>query len=228
MHFNQAFLSSGREKTSNYIKMQCTDEVLNIFANHKYIINYMKNYSLLALFVFCSFFAGAQTWTVDQSHSSVSFEITHMMLSDVSGKFKVYDAKITSAKEDFSDAVFEFSADVASIDTDNERRDGHLQAEDYFNAASYPKITFKSTSFKKVSSGKYTMTGDLTMKGKTAPVTLAVTIKGPVTHPRNEKLMMGLKATGELDRTTFGIGDSPAASLGHEVQLIVAGEFSKE
>ncbi|WP_341227402.1 YceI family protein [uncultured Arcticibacterium sp.] len=188
----------------------------------------MKNFSLIAFFVFCSFIASAQVWNVDKSHSSVSFEITHMMLSDVSGKFKVYDAKITSSKEDLSDAVFEFSADVASIDTDNERRDGHLQAEEYFNAADHPKITFKSTSFKKVSGGKYTMLGNLTMKGKTAPVTLAVTLKGPVTHPRNQKLMIGLKAIGELDRTTFGIGDSPAASLGHEVQIVVAGEFVKE
>ncbi|AWW00891.1 YceI family protein [Arcticibacterium luteifluviistationis] len=188
----------------------------------------MKHYSFIIALLFCSFFVNAQTWNIDKGHSSVSFEITHMMLSDVSGKFKTYDATFTSAKEDFSDAVFQFSADIASVDTDNETRDGHLQGEKFFDAANYPKLTFKSTSFKHLTGKKYTMTGDLTMKGKTAPVTLAVTINGPVTHPRNKKIMIGLKAIGEVDRTVYGVSDMPVSGLSHEVQIVASGEFTKE
>ena len=76
----------------------------------------------------------AQKWNVDKAHSKVGFTVTHLMLSEVDGNFKTFDATITSSKEDFTDAVFEFSADVSSVDTDNEMRDGHLKKADMFDA----------------------------------------------------------------------------------------------
>ena len=169
----------------------------------------------------------AQTnWGVDKSHAKLGFGITHMMLAEVSGDFKVYDASITSTKDDFSDAVFEVSADIASINTENEGRDKDLVSEKYFNATAFPKLTFKSTSFKKVDGNKYKLTGDLTIKGITKPVDLDVTIAGPVTNPRGTKI--GIKASGTFKRTDFGIGAAGGAMLSEEITLIANGEFAKK
>ena len=88
-------------------------------------------------------------WGADTAHSKLGFEITHLMISDVEGSFKNFESKITASKDDFSDAVVELSADVNSVNTDNEKRDAHLLNADFFDAAKYPKLTFKSTSFKK-------------------------------------------------------------------------------
>lgn len=179
--------------------------------------------ALALLLVTSSVFS--QIWTVDKSHAGVKFEITHMMLSDVSGKFKNYDATFTSTKEDFSDAKFDFSADISSIDTDNTMRDGHLQGDSWFDAAKNPKMTFTSTSFTKVSGNKYKMMGNLTMKGKTAPVTLDVTLNGPVVDQRSKKQKVGIKATGVVDRTKWGIGGSGNMPVSEELNITAAGEF---
>ena len=174
--------------------------------------------------------AHAQTWTVDKAHSKVGFTVTHLLLSEVDGNFKTFDAKITSAKPDLSDAVMEMTADVNSIDTDNERRDGHLKGADWFDAAKYPTVTFKSTSFKKVDGKKYKATGDLTMHGVTKPVTLDVTLNGPVTQesPRGKQEKAGLKATGTLNRLDFGVGKAGGAVVSEEIAINVNGEFAKQ
>ena len=122
----------------------------------------------------------AQTWTADKAHAKVGFTVTHLMLTEVDGNFKNYEAKITAAKPDLSDAVVEFSADVNSINTENDRRDTHLKSPDFFDAAKYPTITFKSTSFQKVEGKKYKLTGDLTMHGVTKPITLDAVLSGPL------------------------------------------------
>ena len=174
--------------------------------------------------------ANAQTWAVDKSHSRVGFTITHLMLSEVDGNFKAYEAKITSAKPDLSDAVIELTADVNSINTENERRDGHMKAADWFDTAKYPTLTFKSTSFKKVEGKKYQVAGNLTMHGVTKPITLDATLTGPVTMKgRNgDQEKAGLKMTGTIKRTDFGVGSSGGAMVSEEVELKAAGEFVKQ
>jgi polyisoprenoid-binding protein YceI len=172
-----------------------------------------------------AFAASAQTWTIDKAHAGVKFEITHMMLSDVSGKFKNYDANFTSTKEDFSDAKFDFSADISSIDTDNTMRDGHLQGDSWFDAAKNPKMAFTSTSFTKVAGNKYKMTGNLTIKGKTAPVVLDVTLNGPITDQRSKKQKVGIKAIGTVDRTKWGVGGEGNLTVSEAVVITAAGEF---
>jgi polyisoprenoid-binding protein YceI len=93
--------------------------------------------------------AVAQTkWTIDKNHTNVKFAVTHMMVSEVEGSFKVFDGTVEHTKPDFTDAKINFSIDVASVNTDNERRDNHLKSDDFFNAEKYPKITFVSTSVK--------------------------------------------------------------------------------
>lgn len=187
----------------------------------------MKKTIAVIASLFLTLSLNAQTWSVDKAHAGAKFELTHMMLTDVSGKFKSFDATVTSSKEDFSDAVFEFSADISSIDTDNSMRDGHLQGESWFDAAKNPKMTFKSTGFTKVSGNKYKMTGNLTMKGKTLPITLDVTLNGPVTDQRSKKQKIGLKATGMINRAQFGVGGEGNVPVSEEVMITAAGEFVK-
>lgn len=174
--------------------------------------------------------AHAQTWTVDKAHSKVGFTVTHLVLSEVDGNFKTFDAKITAAKPDLSDAVMELTADVNSIDTDNDRRDGDLKSEKWFDAAKYPTVTFKSTAFRKVEGKKYQATGDLTMHGVTKPVTLDVTMNGPITQesPKGKQEKVGFKVTGTLNRVDFGVGKAGGAVVSEEVALKVNGEFAKQ
>lgn len=185
----------------------------------------MKKTVLALALLLASSSVFAQKWAVDKSHAGVKFEITHMMLTDVSGKFKNFDANFTSTKEDFSDAKFDFSADISSIDTDNSMRDGHLQGDSWFDAAKNPKMTFTSTSFTKVAGNKYKMTGNLTMKGKTGPVSLDVTLNGPVTDQRSKKQKVGIKATGTVDRTKWGVGGEGNVPVSEELSITAAGEF---
>lgn len=183
-----------------------------------------KTIAIFAL-ALVAFGVQAQTWNVDKAHAKLGFSITHLMISDVDGNFKTFEATITSSKDDFSDAVFDISADIAGIDTDNENRDKDLNSEGYFNAAAFPKLTFKSTSFTKVEGNKYKLVGDLTIKGVTKPVEMAVTINGPI--DRRGKKVIGLKVTGMFKRTDFGVGKPGGAMVSEEVTLIANGEFVK-
>ena len=171
----------------------------------------------------------AQTWTLDKAHSKLGFSITHLLVSEVEGSFKSFDAKVTSSKEDLSDAVVELTADVASINTDNEDRDKHLRAPDYFDAEKFPTLTFKSKTFKKVEGKKYAVTGDLTLHGVTKEVKLNVVFNGTAVHPYTKKTIAGFKVTGTIKRTDFGIAAStPGAVLSDEVAINVNAEFVKE
>lgn len=182
---------------------------------------------LIALLVTGTTFA--QTWSLDKAHSKLGFSITHLMISSVDGSFKSVDAKITSSKDDFSDAVIELTAETSSIDTDNEKRDEHLKSPDFFDAAKYPSITFKSKSFKKTGDKKYKLTGDLTMHGVTKAVELDVVLGGVADHPYTKKKIAGFKISGVIKRSDFGIGAGTATTvLGDEVTIAAATEFTKD
>lgn len=188
----------------------------------------MKKVLLVLAVMAVSFTSNAQKWALDKSHAGVTFTVTHMMISEVDGNFGEFDASITSSKEDLSDAVFEFTAKTSSVNTQNERRDGHLQAEEYFHTEKYPTIKFKSTSLKKVEGKKYKMTGDLTMKDVTKEITMDVIINGPIVHPRSKKNMVGIKATGEIDRFDFHVGGESGAGTSREIVISAKGEFTQE
>ena len=167
------------------------------------------------------------TWSLDKAHAKLGFTITHLMVSDVEGWFKTFDAKITSTKEDFSDAVVELTADVNSINTDNEQRDKHLKSADFFDVAKYSTLTFKSKTFKKISDKEYKVTGDLTMHGITKTVEL-IAICRIGTNPMSKKSVAGFKITGTIKRTDFNIGASmPSAMISDEVAIIANAEFIK-
>ena len=168
----------------------------------------------------------AQNWSLDKAHSRLGFGITHMMISEVNGNFKTFDVKFTSAKDDFSDATVEMTAESASINTELEMRDKDLRSAGWFNTEANPSVTFKSTSFKKTGDKKFTMTGDLTMKGVTKSVTLDVTLIGTMTRQRDQKLVAGFKVGGVIKRSDFGIGGNPS-SVSDEVNLMANLEIIK-
>jgi polyisoprenoid-binding protein YceI len=204
----------------------------HIFINFRYTCNskqnIMKKLNTLIVALFVAGTAMAQTWTLDKAHSKLGFGVSHLMVSEVEGSFTSFDAKITSAKEDLSDAVVELSAEVATINTGNEGRDKHLKNPDFFDAEKFAQLTFKSKSFVKVEGKKYKVTGDLTMHGVTKTVTLDVTFNGTAVHPYNKKTIAGFKASGVIKRSDFAVGGgTPAAVVGDEVNIVANAEFVK-
>ncbi|MDB5191731.1 MAG: YceI family protein [Segetibacter sp.] len=183
---------------------------------------------LAAALVVLSSFAVIDNWKVDKGHSRLGFSITHLGISDISGSFKKFDVTINSAKPDFSDAVLNVTADVTSINTEIEMRDKHLQGEDFFDAAKYPTLSFKSTGIKSVAKNKFKVTGNLTLHGVTKPVTLDLVHRGTTTNPMSKAVTNGFQVTGTIKRSDFGIGTNfPAPMLSDEVTLKADGEFIK-
>ena len=182
----------------------------------------------ILVFINASSFAQTSTWKNDKMHSKLTFTVTHLMVSDVDGLFKNFDATITSSKADFSDAVFELKADVASINTEVDMRDNDLKSAGWFDAATYPSISFKSTSIKPNGQNKYTLTGNLTMHGVTKLVTMDLWYRGTIQNSMNKKDDAGFKLTGTLKRSDFKIGSTmPTAVVSDEIDIKADGEFGK-
>ncbi len=146
----------------------------------------------------------AQTkWTTDKAHSKAQFTVTHLVISEVTGQFKSFDVNVQSSKDDFSDATIDFSTDIASIDTDNDKRDAHLKSDDFFNAEKFPKMTFKGKSLKKIDGKNYKLVGDLTIRDITKEITLDVVYNGTVQAWGQTKA--GFKIKGEVNRFDYNL-----------------------
>jgi len=189
----------------------------------------MKKTIALYSLMLMSLASFGQTWSVDRGHSKIGFTVTHHMISEVDGYFKTFTAKLTSSKDDFSDALFELTAETNSINSENEMRDKDLRSAGLFDVEKFPSLTFKSTSFKKISGNKYSLVGDLTIKGVTKPIIMEVTLMGPEPHPRTKKPAIGIKATCQINRKDFSVGENlPELMVGNEVELRATGEFNKD
>lgn len=170
------------------------------------------------------------TYKIDPTHSEVSFKIKHLMISTVTGIFTSFDGEIEADKENLSDAKFNFSAEINSINTNNEQRDGHLKSPDFFDAANYPKLTFESTSFTK-KGDDYKLQGNLTLRGVTKPIKLEVEYAGKMLDPYgNEK--HGFEFKGKISRKEFGltwngVTESGGIVVSDEVKLLVNAQFAK-
>lgn len=159
------------------------------------------------LFLSTLCFLHAQTeWAFDVSHSSIQFSVKHMVISHTTGQFNQFDGSVTSTNEDFTDSQIELTIDVNSIDTEDEKRDQHLKASDFFDAEKYPTITFKSTAMKKVEGeeDKYILIGDFTIKDSTKSITLDVTYGGQIKDPWGNT-RAGFQLGGEIDRFDYGL-----------------------
>ena len=171
-------------------------------------------------------------WSIDPTHSEIGFKVKHMMFTNVSGKFGTYDASITTEGNDFENAAIEFSGDIASIDTANADRDGHLRSGDFFDAENHPKLTFKGSSFKKLGEGEYELAGDLTIKGVSKEVKLPVEFSGIMTDPwGNTKV--GLSIEGKINRKDWGLNWNSALEtggvlVGEEVKLNIEIQLAKQ
>ncbi len=183
--------------------------------------------ALTALLMSAASFAQT-TWKSDKMHSKLTFSITHLGVSDVAGLFNNFDVTATTNKADFSDAVFEVTAEASSINTEVEMRDKHLKSADFFDVEKYPNLTFKSTSIKKASANHYKLMGNLTIHGMTKPVTMNLWYRGTVENPMSKKPDAGFQLTGSIKRSDFGIGPKyPAPMLSDEVMIKADGEFGQ-
>ena len=181
----------------------------------------------LAVFFSTAIFAQT-TWNADPMHSKLSFSITHMGIAEIDGLFNKFSASAVTNKSDFSDAVFELSTEVASINTQVEMRDDHLRSADFFAVEKHPAMTFKSTSIKQVSKGKYTLNGNLTLHGITKPVSMNLWYRGTNVDAKSGKSTSGFQLTGTIKRSDFNIGPKfPAPVLSDEVKIKADGEFIK-
>ncbi len=171
-------------------------------------------------------------WAIDPMHSEVQFKVKHLVISTVSGFFKSFEGSVEAENEDFEDAQIEFSIDINSVDTNQTQRDEHLKSAEFFDAAKYPKITFKSTSFKKTDDDEYELKGDLTVKGVTNPVTLNVEYGGSAADfYGNTKA--GFEVTGKINRKEFGLtwdGVTEAGSIvvGEDIKLTINAQLIKQ
>ena len=158
---------------------------------------------LFTIFVAAAFASAQSNWKLDKVHSSVTFTVRHMVISEVTGSFKDFAITLKSEKDDFSDAEVQSMIKVGSLSTDNAMRDGHLKSDDFFNAEKFPEINFKSTSFEKLGDNKYKITGDLTIRDVTKNVTFDAVLNG--TLKTNRGLLSAWKATTVINRFDYNL-----------------------
>ena len=171
------------------------------------------------------------TWTVDPSHSEVGFVVRHLMVSKVKGRFGGVTGTITVA-ENVLDSVVEASADVATIDTRDENRDAHLRSADFFEAETYPAITFRSTGIRE-KGDDYLLDGELTIQGTTRPATFELEFGGAAANPLAEgNPTAGFSAETEISRKDFGLEwnvalETGGVLVGDKVKIVLEIEAGK-
>lgn len=164
------------------------------------------------------------TYTLDPTHSSIGFSVRHAMVTKVRGEFTDYDASLTVA-EDPSASTATGKVRTASLNTHNEERDAHVRGEDFFAVEQYPEMTFTATSFDVDATGNGSVTGDLTIKATTKPVTFEVETFGVEEDPFGNT-RMGFEARTKINRSEFGIDfQAPLNSGGMLVSEQVAIEI---
>lgn len=177
--------------------------------------------------------AGAATWEIDSAHSGAHFSVRHMMVSNVRGDFgKVTGTVVFDAKNPKA-AQVNATIDVSSINTREPKRDEHLRSPDFFDAAKFPTITFKSKRVEQAGEGKYKVVGDLTIRGVTKEVTLDV--EGPAPEAKDPwgNVKSGATATTKINRKDFGLAwnkvlETGGVAVGEEVKITLDIELNKK
>jgi len=153
-------------------------------------------------------------WSIDTAHSEIGFKVKHLMVTNVRGKFTEYDASIVTTGEDFLSAEIDFWLNPASVNTGDEKRDGHLKSADFFDVGHFKEINFTADTLEKIGSNKYAMYGDLTIKGIKKRIKLDVEFAGVANDPwGNHKA--GFSINGEINRKEWGlIWNAPLETVG--------------
>ena len=165
----------------------------------------------------------AQSWNYDAAHSSVAFSIKHLAVSTTKGEFDKVDIKLSGDARKPSTLSAEVTIQTASVNTKNEKRDEHLRAPDFFDAAKYPTITFKSNMVHDMGGGKLMIMGDLTVHGVTRPVTLDATLNKAAFNPMFKADVIGFDATATIKRSDFGVG-AYVPNVGDEIAIRITTE----
>jgi polyisoprenoid-binding protein YceI len=166
-----------------------------------------------------------RTWAIDPTHSEVHFKIKHLMITNVTGSFDIFQASVTTEGEDFSTAKVSFTANVNSISTGNAQRDEHLKSADFFDAGKYPQIKFTATKAENIDNdGSYDLYGDLTIRDVTKTVKLSVEFGGVVKDPYGNT-KAGFTINGKINRNDFGLTWNAVTEVGgvvvsEEVRII--------
>jgi polyisoprenoid-binding protein YceI len=171
-------------------------------------------------------------WNLDASHSEITFKVRHMMISNVTGHFEKFSADVETEDDNFETARISFAADIDSISTKNEQRDGHLKSPDFFDAASHPQLTFVSTKLEKKNDEEYKLHGNLTIRDTTKPVVFDVEFGGIIKDPWG-MTRAGFVVDGKINRKDFGLQWQALTEAGgmvvsEEVKLHAAVEFTKQ
>jgi polyisoprenoid-binding protein YceI len=171
-------------------------------------------------------------WALDATHSEVQFKVRHMMITSVTGEFKKFNANVETEGEDFTTAKIEFTADINSISTNNEQRDGHLKSPDFFDATSYPELKFEGKKLEKLNDETYKLSGNLNMRGITKAITLNVEFGGMIKDPWGN-MRVGFSVDGKINRKDFGlqwhaVTETGGLVVSDEVRIHVAAEFIKQ
>jgi polyisoprenoid-binding protein YceI len=172
------------------------------------------------------------TYKIDAAHSEILFKIRHLMITNVTGSFSKFEGTMETTKDDFSDAKISFSAEVASISTNNAQRDGHLISADFFDAEKYPEIKFVSTGITKKSDEDYKLSGNLTIRDVTKAVDLDVAFGGTMNDMYGQS-KAGFEVTGKINRKDFGLSWNAATETGgvvlsEEVKLALNVQMIKQ
>jgi len=166
--------------------------------------------------------AGAADWTIDKAHSSINFSVRHLVISKTNGRFHDFDGEISFDGENWDKANAEMTVKIASIDTDNKDRDDHLRSPDFFDAAKYPDMVFKSKKVVKGEGKRFQLIGDLTIKDVTREVTFDCEFHGIAEFMGTKKA--GFTAQAKIDRKDFGMTwnkvlDAGGVAVGNEVTI---------
>lgn len=172
------------------------------------------------------------TWTVDPTHTHVEFAVRHMMITTVKGRFSGVTGSVIIDDAQPSRSQIEVSIDVASIDTREPQRDGHLRSGDFFDVEKFPTMTFKSTRVERVSDDQFKVAGEMTIRNQTRPIVLDVTAQGRGKDPWGGE-RSGFSATGKLKRTDFGLTwnqtlETGGVLVGDEVKITIDSEVVKQ
>lgn len=142
-------------------------------------------------------------WAIDPTHSEVQFKVKHLVITTVTGHFGEFSGSV-EANETFETINASFEAEIASISTNNEQRDGHLKSGDFFDAENHPKLTFKSTSLDKKEGNEFNLNGEISIRGTVKPITLSVSYEGTATDPWGN-IKAGFEINGKINRHDFGL-----------------------
>lgn len=172
-------------------------------------------------------------WTIDLGHSEVHFKIRHLVISTITGHFRVFSGRmVTPQHDDFNDAFFTITIDVYSIDTNNRDRDEHLKSPDFFDADRFPQIEFRSTRFTHLEGDKYHLTGDLTVKDQIREVVFDILFGGQAKDGFGVS-RAGFEITGTINRNEFGIyadnmTDAGGLVMGEDIKLHANIQFTND